>query len=209
MKMKIAVVCDHTGIALKEEVKKYLHSLGMEVIDLGTDSEKSVDYPVYGEICADAVVSGEADRGIAICGTGIGISIAANKIKGIRCALCTDVNMAELSRKHNDANMIAIGSRMLVVFRMFIFVVGIQQAGAAYFQYSGKPKISILLSLSRQVLILMPCVLILPRYFQLNGILYAGPISDVLSTAITGVFVLRELKRLDRLCQESEGEALA
>ena len=109
--MKIAVASDHGGYKLKEYLKKYLEEKGEEVIDLGTDSEESVDYPVYGKACGEAVVSGKADRGIVCCGTGIGISIAANKVKGVRCALCTDVHMAEMSRKHNNANVLAIGGR--------------------------------------------------------------------------------------------------
>ena len=111
MKMKIAVASDHGGYKLKEYLKKYLEEKGEEVIDLGTDSEESVDYPVYGKACGEAVVSGKADRGIVCCGTGIGISIAANKVKGVRCALCTDVHMAEMSRKHNNANVLALGGR--------------------------------------------------------------------------------------------------
>ena len=109
--MKIAVASDHGGFALKEEIKKYLISEGIEVIDLGTDSEESVDYPVYGKLCGEAVASGKADRGIVCCSTGIGISMVANKIKGIRCALCTDAYMAEMTRKHNDANMLALGGK--------------------------------------------------------------------------------------------------
>lgn len=111
MKMKIAVASDHGGYKLKEYLKKYLEEKGEEVIDLGTDSEESVDYPVYGKACGEAVVSGKADRGIVCCGTGIGISIAANKVKGVRCALCTDVHIAEMSRKHNNANVLALGGR--------------------------------------------------------------------------------------------------
>ena len=111
MKMKIAVASDHGGYKLKEYLKKYLEEKGEDVIDLGTDSEESVDYPVYGKACGEAVVSGKADRGIVCCGTGIGISIAANKVKGVRCALCTDVHMAEMSRKHNNANVLALGGR--------------------------------------------------------------------------------------------------
>ena len=109
--MKIAVASDHGGYRLKEYLKKYLEEKGEEVIDLGTDSEESVDYPVYGKACGEAVVSGKADRGIVCCGTGIGISIAANKVNGVRCALCTDVHMAEMSRKHNNANVLALGGR--------------------------------------------------------------------------------------------------
>lgn len=109
--MKIAVASDHGGYQLKEEIKKYLEGRGIEVLDLGTDSEESVDYPAFGHACGEAVASGKADRGIVCCGTGIGISIAANKVKGVRCALCTDVTMAELTRKHNDANILAMGGR--------------------------------------------------------------------------------------------------
>ena len=109
--MRIAIASDHAGFALKEKIKEYLFSEGMEVADLGTYSEDPVDYPVYGKLCADAVSAGEADRGIVICATGIGISIAANKVKGIRCALCADAVAAEMTRKHNDANMLAIGSK--------------------------------------------------------------------------------------------------
>ena len=109
--MKIALACDHAGFALKKEIKSYLLSENIEVSDLGTDSEEAVDYPVYGKKCAEIVASGQADRGIILCGTGIGISIAANKVRGIRCALCTDENMADAARKHNDANMLAIGGR--------------------------------------------------------------------------------------------------
>lgn len=110
--MKIAVASDHGGYRLKEKIKEYLKSRGIDTIDLGTDSEESVDYPLYGKACAEAVASGKADRGIVCCGTGIGISMAANKVKGIRCALCTDVNMAEMTRRHNDANMLAMGGRI-------------------------------------------------------------------------------------------------
>lgn len=109
--MKIAIASDHGGYQLKEEVKKYLEDRGIEILDLGTNSEESVDYPEYRHACGEAVASGKADRGIVCCGTGIGISIAANKVKGVRCALCTDVNMAVMTRKHNDANMLAMGGR--------------------------------------------------------------------------------------------------
>lgn len=109
--MKIAVASDHGGYQLKEAVKTFLQERGIEILDLGTNSEESVDYPEYGHACGEAVASGRADRGIVCCGTGIGISIAANKVKGIRCALCTDVNMAEMTRRHNDANILAMGGR--------------------------------------------------------------------------------------------------
>lgn len=109
--MKIAVAGDHGGFALKEKIAAYLAEAGYEVENLGTYSEDSVDYPEYGRKCAEAVVSGQADRGIVVCGTGIGISIAANKVHGARCALCTSVHMAEMTRRHNDANMLALGGR--------------------------------------------------------------------------------------------------
>ena len=89
--MRVAVASDHGGYKLKEKVKEYLESRDIDVIDLGTNSEESVDYPEYGRACAKAVAGGEADRGIVCCGTGIGISIAANKVNGIRCGLCTNV----------------------------------------------------------------------------------------------------------------------
>ncbi len=109
--MKIAIASDHGGFALKEIIKKHLLERGLEVTDLGTDSEASVDYPVYGKACGQAVAEGKAERGIVVCGTGIGISIAANKVKGIRCGLCTSVEMARLTRQHNNANMLALGGR--------------------------------------------------------------------------------------------------
>ena len=111
--MRVAVASDHGGYKLKEKVKEYLESRDIDVIDLGTNSEDSVDYPEYGRACAKAVAGGEADRGIVCCGTGIGISIAANKVNGIRCGLCTNVEMAKLTRQHNDANMLAMGGRII------------------------------------------------------------------------------------------------
>ena len=111
--MRVAVASDHGGYKLKEKVKEYLESRDIDVIDLGTNSEESVDYPEYGRACAKAVAGGEADRGIVCCGTGIGISIAANKVNGIRCGLCTNVEMAKLTRQHNDANMLAMGGRII------------------------------------------------------------------------------------------------
>ena len=109
--MKIGIASDHGGFELKEYLKEYLKKSGIEVSDFGTNSEEPVDYPIYGERCARAVANGEVERGVVCCGTGIGISIAANKVKGIRCALCTDENMARLSRQHNDANVLALGGR--------------------------------------------------------------------------------------------------
>lgn len=115
--MKIAIAADHGGYELKEKIKEHLESIyannkDVEILDIGTDSDASVDYPTYGKKCAEKVASGQAQKGIVICGTGIGISIAANKVKGIRCALCTNEKMAEMSRKHNDANMLALGGRI-------------------------------------------------------------------------------------------------
>lgn len=109
--MKIAVASDHGGYLLKETVKKHLEDRGIEVLDLGTHSEESVDYPVYGRLCGETVANGEADLGVVCCGTGIGISIAANKVKGIRCGLCTSVEMAHLTKQHNNANILALGGR--------------------------------------------------------------------------------------------------
>ena len=109
--MIIAMANDHGGLALKKIVKEHLIERGYKVVDLGTHSEESVDYPIYGKACGEAVASGKADLGIVVCGTGIGISIAANNVKGIRCGLCTSVEMAELTKKHNDANMLALGGR--------------------------------------------------------------------------------------------------
>ena len=109
----IALANDHAGIALKTEIKKLLDQRGMEYKDFGTNTEASVDYPIYGEAAGRAVASGECERGIIICGTGIGISIAANKVKGVRAALCTNCFMAERARRHNDANILALGARVL------------------------------------------------------------------------------------------------
>ena len=109
--MKIAVAGDHGGFELKEKVKEHLIKRGFDVEDLGTHSEASVDYPTYGKACGEAVASGKADLGVVVCGTGIGISIAANKVKGIRCGLCTSVEMAHLTKQHNNANILALGGR--------------------------------------------------------------------------------------------------
>ncbi len=108
----IAIACDHAGPALKEEIKALLAEMGETCRDFGTDTADSVDYPVYASRAARAVASGECDKGIVICGTGIGISIAANKVKGVRCALCSEPLSAALTRQHNDANMVAIGARI-------------------------------------------------------------------------------------------------
>ena len=111
--MKVAIGCDHAGFDIKEKIKKYLiDELLFEVIDVGTSSTESVDYPNFGHKVGKQVSDGIADKGIVVCGSGIGISIAANKIKDIRAALCTSVEHAELSRKHNDANVLALGARL-------------------------------------------------------------------------------------------------
>ena len=106
----IAIGCDHGGYELKQKILAHLRQRGLEYRDFGCDSTASVDYPVYGKAVAHAVASGECEKGIVICSTGIGISIAANKVKGIRCALCTDSLQAEMTRRHNDANMMALGA---------------------------------------------------------------------------------------------------
>ena len=111
--MKITIGCDHGALALKESVKEVLAELGAEVNDVGTFTEDSVDYPDIAEkVCAE-IASGRSERGVVLCGTGIGISIAANKIRGIRCALCGDVYSARMARAHNDANVLALGGRVL------------------------------------------------------------------------------------------------
>ncbi|MEM7568650.1 MAG: ribose 5-phosphate isomerase B [Pseudomonadota bacterium] len=108
----IALAGDHAGVRLKSIVKDYLAELGFEALDLGPDSAESVDYPDFGYKLAAAIANGEADRGIAICGSGIGISMALNRHPDIRCALVTNGLMARLSRAHNDANVLALGDRL-------------------------------------------------------------------------------------------------
>ena len=108
--MKIAIGCDHGGYLLKQDILIWLEEHDIDFEDVGCFSTESVDYPIYGEKVARLVASGECEKGIVICTTGIGISIAANKVKGIRCALCTDSLQAEMTRRHNDANMMAIGA---------------------------------------------------------------------------------------------------
>jgi ribose 5-phosphate isomerase B len=110
----IAIASDHGGFELKREIVKYLTSKGYEFTDMGTcDGSISVDYPDYGMAVAEAVSRGEYEKGIIVCGTGIGISIAANKVPGIRAALCTDSYMAKMSREHNNANILALGGRVI------------------------------------------------------------------------------------------------
>ncbi len=109
----IALGSDHGGFELKEAIKVHLDSRGIEYKDLGSHSNEAVDYPEYGRKVAKAVTSGECTKGILICGTGIGISMSANKVKGIRCALCHDVFSAKATREHNDANVLAMGGRVV------------------------------------------------------------------------------------------------
>ena len=109
----IAIGSDHGGYALKQEIMKHLEDRGLEYIDFGTYSEDSCDYPQYGAAVGRAVADGSCERGILICGTGIGISISANKIRGVRAALCGDCFSAEMTRRHNDANIVALGARVV------------------------------------------------------------------------------------------------
>ena len=112
--MKVGFGCDHTAIDLKKELMEYMTEKGYECVDYGAyDASVRVDYPDQGQKVAEAIIAGEVEKGVLICGTGIGISIVANKVKGIRCALCTDEFTAEMSRKHNDANMLAMGARVV------------------------------------------------------------------------------------------------
>lgn len=108
--MKIAIGSDHGGYDLKEQVKTWLQEMGHEVEDFGCHSKESCDYPDFGAAAARAVASGQCEKGVVICTTGIGISMTANKVKGIRCALCGDPWSAEMTRRHNDANMLAMGA---------------------------------------------------------------------------------------------------
>lgn len=114
---KVALAADHGGYGLKTQIKDYLQSKGYEILDLGTDSETSVDYPDYGAKAAEAIINKEADCAIIMCGSGIGISITANKFKGIRCALCFDSYTARMCRMHNDANIMALGGRITTIER--------------------------------------------------------------------------------------------
>lgn len=109
----IAIACDHSALEMKETIKKLLDDRGLAYKDFGTNSEESCHYPIFGARAAKAVASGECERGILICGTGIGMSLAANKVKGIRCVACSEPYSARLSRAHNNANMLAIGARVI------------------------------------------------------------------------------------------------
>lgn len=111
--MKIALACDHGGLALKTAVKTHLNLRGFEVVDFGTDSPESCDYPDFAAPAARAVAAGDCDRGIVICTTGIGVSVVANKVKGIRCAQLSDLLSASLTRRHNDTNMMALGQAIV------------------------------------------------------------------------------------------------
>lgn len=113
--MKIAIACDHGGLNLKREIKKHLIEKGYEMVDFGTDSSDSCDYPDFALPAAEAVANGQCDRGILVCSTGIGVSIAANKVPGIRCAHCHDSYCAEYTRLHNNANMLALGEKVVGV----------------------------------------------------------------------------------------------
>lgn len=110
--MRVALGSDHGGYELKEAIRKHLEAQGLEVQDLGTHSTDSVDYPEYGFAVGNAIIKGEADLGIAICGTGQGISMAANKIRGVRAALCTETFSARMAREHNNANVLTLGGRV-------------------------------------------------------------------------------------------------
>lgn len=111
--MKIAIGNDHTGVELKQIIKEFVEQEGYEVIDFGVNTTQSCDYPVYGEQVGRAVVTGQADLGIAICGTGVGISLAANKVEGVRACVCSEPYTAKLSRMHNNTNVLAFGSRVV------------------------------------------------------------------------------------------------
>ena len=111
--MRIGIANDHSAVDMKNEIKAYLEGQGYEVINYGTDTNASCDYPDYGKKVAQAVVNGEVDRGIAICGTGVGIGLACNKVKGIRACTCSEPYSAEYSRRHNNANIITFGARVI------------------------------------------------------------------------------------------------
>ena len=111
--MKIAIGNDHIALNMKNHIKDYLESKGYEVINFGTDSSDRTDYPIYGKKVADAVASGECDYGVLICGTGVGISLSANKVKGIRAAACSETYSAKFTRLHNDSNILCLGGRVV------------------------------------------------------------------------------------------------
>ncbi len=109
----IALACDHTALDMKKEIMSLLDEMGLDYRDFGTCSKESCDYPVFGARAARAVASGECERGIVICGTGVGISLAVNKVKGIRCVVCSEPYSAQMARLHNNANMLAFGARVI------------------------------------------------------------------------------------------------
>ncbi len=111
--MRVAIGCDHGGLDLKRQVVLQLNQEQIQVLDMGCDSNDSVDYPLFARAVCDAVLNGEADFGILVCGTGIGMSMAANRIKGIRAALCHELFTARMSREHNDANVLCLGARVI------------------------------------------------------------------------------------------------
>lgn len=113
--MEIAAGADHAGFSLKDAVVKHLRSRGHKVIDFGTESAVSVDYPIYAHLVADAVQSGEAERGLLVCGTGMGMCMAANRHRGVRAAVCHTPYLAEMSRRHNNANVLCLAGRLLSV----------------------------------------------------------------------------------------------
>ncbi|MCI6703891.1 MAG: ribose 5-phosphate isomerase B [Bulleidia sp.] len=111
--MKIGIANDHTALEMKKDIIAYLESKGHEIVDYGTDSTESTDYPIWGEKVANAVASGEVEKGIAICGTGLGISLACNKVNGIRACVCSEPYTARYSRLHNNCNIICFGARVI------------------------------------------------------------------------------------------------
>ena len=113
--MKISLACDHGGLELKNQLADYIKSMGHEVVDYGTSSKDSCDYPDFAKPAALAVAHGECERGVVVCTTGIGVSMVANKVKGVRCALCMNADMAKMTRLHNNANMIALGQKYVDV----------------------------------------------------------------------------------------------
>jgi ribose 5-phosphate isomerase B len=133
--LKVAIGSDHAGYDAKEEVLKKLSDEGHDVVDFGTYSHESVDYPDIAHAVAEAVASGECERGILLCGTGIGMSIAANKVRGVRAALCHDDFTAKMAREHNDANILAVGSRttaMHTIMRMVDIFLSTEFAGGRH-----------------------------------------------------------------------------
>lgn len=111
--MKIALANDHVAVDLKNHIKNYIEGKGYETVDFGTNIKERTDYPIYGKKAADSVASGECELGILICGTGVGISLSANKVKGIRAVVCSEAYSARLARQHNNANMLAFGARVI------------------------------------------------------------------------------------------------